>query len=1252
MYNTNNPVEPNGSTDPRDISDNAQVLDLLVNSDQIEVTGRTGKKLKGIAALQAIIKSLDLGSFTFADIASGLAGTVSGQYFRVPQGADKNVAFIYYRNMSGTAVEVAKLPGASSILRFDNYDSESSLRKSEGKGSSSALNTLTGDLYQWIDGHQTDELANTFISRMSTPPTPAQSSAINQLFADLRAASLLEVLDGLWVGVSTSKADSLLNLLSNNYTLTEKGTVTYDKTAGWTFSLNNYFDTGLSMASSGIKLSEDSVSIGCTMNGGDTTDGSFMGALSNSSGISLSVISSKTMAVRLNNIELATADISVKETATYQANRADKNNVSLFINGDLIAKDEYSPVVRDFSGSISLGRSTSGQGYQTNYTMSAAYVGSSLTEGQTQLLSDAIKRYIYTFTLSTSLSGYWKKLPSKTLSPSDLISAINNASESTPEMVVADSYAKLSALQLPMIGRSGIAKDTGRIYTQKDINNTSNFSVKSSAFISRLTTAPNDYQLAAIKQFFETVGAAGILDIADAIYLGVSTSYNDSLLNLASSSYTLTTTAAPNWASNTGWSFPQNGKSYLDTNFNPATVAGPHFKKYDFSAATLFAINGTQKLTGHIMGNFDGANGFSLAPVPSSPNAQVRFNQKTPVTFGSNTLDNAIYVATRKGNKCTLLKNGEVFGVVENNPVDVASANFLIGGSKNSTEYLTAGAYINFAYIGSGLTELQSRILTNAVRRYNSVFNSTIPSALPMWLDSGMTLNNTASEPAAPLQASFSLPLSTIGQQFKGGYIEIQPDSFIGGTEPATDSTTEEWGFPQSLLASEQDRLREMVLPGGGVGIQYLRLPLGFAYRGFRNIDEETGLAKNIGERYSGQNDALKRLLRNVDDTGGLAPEYWCPAPYWVVNGKYAGSTYSVNKLWAGGNYARSVSLDSIRASDGAQYSAQLSLVATAMLDDLEYLHQNVGAVRMYGLQNEPQYGHELYGTCQYTDAVYSDLLSKLQPLVADSKILSEYNGVKNTPLLYAASDNDFGIGKSYIAQNSDKIWGYSHHNITPISTDADWLKGSAFLSLKGSKSNVFVNETEYMNPENSGNEWKAANNMLRDVHNLVFGGAEVVMPIIHICKQLGESSSYTSNTDGYALFSANLPSEFGIPPGSNGNEKLLGYGSFSANPWNYNAFKLVGDNLEVGAINVTGSISISVAGIGIAAFISSGKLKLFLVNRNNSIAKISVTLPRWVKLSGKAYNIRDCGVSCGATQGDILSINVPAYTGQCWIEV
>lgn len=52
---------------------------------------------------------------TFSDTTAGLAGTTTGQYFRVPQGVGSNLSFRYYKNNSGVAQEVAEYPGQGAI---------------------------------------------------------------------------------------------------------------------------------------------------------------------------------------------------------------------------------------------------------------------------------------------------------------------------------------------------------------------------------------------------------------------------------------------------------------------------------------------------------------------------------------------------------------------------------------------------------------------------------------------------------------------------------------------------------------------------------------------------------------------------------------------------------------------------------------------------------------------------------------------------------------------------------------------------------------------------------------------------------------------------------------------------------------------------------------------------------------------------------------------------------------------------------
>ncbi|MEQ4691402.1 hypothetical protein, partial [Providencia manganoxydans] len=52
---------------------------------------------------------------TYPDIATGLAATEVGQYFRVAQGEGSNVSFIYYRNNAGVAEKATEQPSAQYV---------------------------------------------------------------------------------------------------------------------------------------------------------------------------------------------------------------------------------------------------------------------------------------------------------------------------------------------------------------------------------------------------------------------------------------------------------------------------------------------------------------------------------------------------------------------------------------------------------------------------------------------------------------------------------------------------------------------------------------------------------------------------------------------------------------------------------------------------------------------------------------------------------------------------------------------------------------------------------------------------------------------------------------------------------------------------------------------------------------------------------------------------------------------------------
>lgn len=474
-------------------------------------------------------------------------------------------------------------------------------------------------------------------------------------------------------------------------------------------------------------------------------------------------------------------------------------------------------------------------------------------------------------------------------------------------------------------------------------------------------------------------------------------------------------------------------------------------------------------------------------------------------------------------------------------------------------------------------------------------------------------------------------------QTYMGGYIEIQPDSWDGNT-PSVDDSSNKWGFPMSLSEENRAAIKSEIFSGNGRGVMYVRFPLGFAYRGYRNIDEETGLAKNIGERWSGQNEALQSWFSGISEAGGgIAPEYWCPPVYWLTSGAYNGN----NQIWAGGSYSRSTTLASIKESDPEQYALQIEAFTDAIVDDFEYLHQNIAPVRMLGLQNEPQYARMEYGACKYDAQTYNDVLEVLYPKVRASTILSNYNGMQNDILLHVASSDESapftGIANTYIQKHADDIWGYSHHSMRYASGEsysdgADWYKTAAFQTIKGAKDNVFINEYEYFNTSFGTDGFRCSNNMLHLINELVYGGAKVLHPVIHVCKPTGQSLAST-NTSGYCLYAVNVDD-----------------GSYEVNTWAYNSWKMFNDNLPVGA-TLVGDYSEVIRRSGWAAFTHNGKMILFMATSGAVPREFTLTFDTEKTFVGKAYSMDYLGAEMQPKSGKTITFKLPAETGICWIE-
>lgn len=491
---------------------------------------------------------------------------------------------------------------------------------------------------------------------------------------------------------------------------------------------------------------------------------------------------------------------------------------------------------------------------------------------------------------------------------------------------------------------------------------------------------------------------------------------------------------------------------------------------------------------------------------------------------------------------------------------------------------------------------------------------------------------------------------TVIGQDYLGGYIEVQPDSWDGTNAPATDSTTATWGFPFSLLPTERNKIKEEMLNGEGKGIMYIRFPLGFAYRGYRDIDDTSGLAKTIGQRFKGQNASLKKWFEKISDAGGgLAPEYWCFAPHWLTSGSYSGAN---NQISAGGSYDRSTTLASIKTSDTVQYNAQIEALTDAILNDLEYLHQNIAPVRMFGLSNEPFQNNQKYGTCKIDSQTYNDVLEVLYPKIQSSEILGWYNDEKNVVKLHIDSSSGVPTNEGYIfAQNHpDWIWGYTYHAITQVSSNAEWYKNQKVLANNRNTAakNMIMNEYEYFGNDGTDEE-RCGNNILHIINEAVYGGAKVLHPVIHICKPIGQTSSDT-NTRGYCLYQANLIDDYSKEITDSGNSYNLAKGTCRPNDNMYNAWKMFNDTLPIGAYRV-GDYTAQIAGAGWVTYKYAGKLYLYLGNRSSNTLSIKLTFNEPKTFDGKYYDINNCGTPVVSKSGATIEFKIPKYSGIVYIQ-
>lgn len=164
----------------------------------------------GVARDEAVVSASTAAEFgdnklTFADTTAGLAGTTSGQYFRVPQGAGNVLAFRYYKNNAGVAVEVAEYVGQGSI----SNSVREYLSLTAAQSDVSAGNILNGG-YCWVRDSADSTLANEYINNGGTLAATGRLM-ISKEYVDALIEAINQRINPL-----QKSPDSLFDIVSSN----------------------------------------------------------------------------------------------------------------------------------------------------------------------------------------------------------------------------------------------------------------------------------------------------------------------------------------------------------------------------------------------------------------------------------------------------------------------------------------------------------------------------------------------------------------------------------------------------------------------------------------------------------------------------------------------------------------------------------------------------------------------------------------------------------------------------------------------------------------------------------------------------------------------------------------------------------------------------------------------------------------------------------------------------------------------------
>jgi hypothetical protein len=229
---------------------------------------------------------------------------------------------------------------------------------------------------------------------------------------------------------------------------------------------------------------------------------------------------------------------------------------------------------------------------------------------------------------------------------------------------------------------------------------------------------PTPQERTAIERLFRALGAAGLLSVLDALYVGAATDV-DSRLNLLGTSGTLTKTNAPVWTKYRG--YKGNGtNASLDSGINPSTAPGLN---YTLDSASLFGYVLSQPtVSAGIVGR--GASPAYTFINPAGPAAKMYacVNETITGTSNSNATNPqknglGLCVAVRESAGAVKLYRGSSL-IATGTSASTAIPNGTIRGLSGGGDFTDAelGAW----GFGGAMTAAQVAALNTALRTYFS----------------------------------------------------------------------------------------------------------------------------------------------------------------------------------------------------------------------------------------------------------------------------------------------------------------------------------------------------------------------------------------------------------------------------------------------------------------------------------------------------------------------------------------------------